>query len=69
MVVCLVGVEVQQVFLHASNGSVDAHVVVVEHDEQVVVRRRHVVNALESQSATHSSVADYGHNVALLVAA
>ena len=63
-IVGFVGVEVEQVLFHAAHRAVDAHVVVVEDDEQVVGRRRGVVEALESQSAAHGTVADDGHHVA-----
>ena len=36
LVVSFIGVEVQKILLHASHGSVDAHIVVVEDDEHVV---------------------------------
>ena len=68
LVVGLVGVEVEEVFLHSSYGAVDAHVVVVEHDEHVVGGTRHVVESLESQSAAHRPVADYCHDAAVAVA-
>ena len=36
LVVGFVGVEVQEILLHASHGSVDAHIIVVQDDEHVV---------------------------------
>ena len=62
LVVGGVRVELQEVFFHAAHSLVDRHVVVVEDDEQVVVGRRHVVQALEGQSATHRAVANDGHD-------
>ena len=61
-VVGLVGVQVEQVLLHASHGAVYRHVVVVEHDEHVVGALRHVVQPLEGQSAAHGAVAYDGHH-------
>ena len=49
-VVRSVGVEIKKILLHTTNSTVDAHIVVVEHDKQVVGRRRHVVESLESES-------------------
>ena len=36
LVVGFVGVEVQEILLHASHGTVDAHIIVVQDDEHVV---------------------------------
>ena len=62
-VVSGIGVELKQVFLHAADSPVDRHVVVVEDDEQVVVGRRDVVQALEGKSAAHGTIADDGHHL------
>ena len=62
-----VGVEIEQVFLHAAHSVVDAHVVVVKDDEQVVGRRRYVVETLKCQSARHRAVAYYGYDVSVCV--
>ena len=66
-VVGLVGVESQQVLLHAAYASVYRHVVVVEDNQQVVGRRRGVVQSFKGQSARHGSVADDGHHLSVLV--
>ena len=50
-VVCLIGIQREQVFLHTSHGTVNGHVVVVKYDEDVVVRRRYVVESLVSKAA------------------
>ena len=62
-----VGVEVQEILLHASHGPVDAHVVVVEDDEQVVVAVGDIVQALEGKASAHGSVADDGHDMPLFM--
>ena len=67
-IVCCGGIEVEQVFFHASHGAIDAHIVIVEHDEQIVRRRRDVIQPLEGQTAAHRSVADDGHHMAVFVA-
>ena len=67
VVVGLVGVEVEQILLHAAHGVVDAHVVVVENDEHVVVARRHIVQSLIGQTAAHGAVAYHGHHMLCLV--
>ena len=66
-VVCGVGVEVEQILLHSPHGAVNGHVVVVEDDEQVVWRRRHVVDALEGESSAHCPVAYHSHHMAVVV--
>ena len=60
-----IGVEVQQILLHTSHGTVYAHIVVVQHDKQVVGRRRHVVQSLEGQSARHGSIAYHSHHMSV----
>ena len=62
-VVSFVGIEVEQVLFHAAHGAIDGHIVVVEHDEQVVGRGARVVEPLESQPSAHRPVADDGHHV------
>ena len=44
---------------------VDAHIVVVENNQQVVGRGTDIVQSLKSQSATHGTVADDGYDMAL----
>ena len=66
LVVGLVGADVEQILLHAAYRTVDGHVVVVEDDEQVIGRGRHVVQTLEGQTARHGAVADDGHHLFLV---
>ena len=42
---------------------VDSHMVVIEHNEQVVLVHRGVVQSLKSQTARHSSVSDDGYGM------
>ena len=58
-----IGVELQKIFLHTANGTVDRHVVIVQDDEQVVIGGRHIVESLESQTAAHRTIADDGHHL------
>ena len=58
-----IGVELQKIFLHSANGTVDRHVVIVQDDEQVVIGGRHIVESLESQTAAHRTIADDGHHL------
>ena len=37
-IIGLVGVQREQIFLHATHGTVDRHVVVIENNEDVIVR-------------------------------
>ena len=67
-VVRLVGVKVDEILLHAADGAVNGHVVVVEDDEEVVGRRRCVVESFEGESARHGSIADDGDDMPLGVA-
>ena len=59
------GVDVVEVLLHAAHRMGDAHVVVVEDDEQVVGRVGSVVEPLKGQSAAHRPIADHRHHLAL----
>ena len=62
-IVGLVGIEVQQILLHAAHRTVNRHIVVVENNQQVVGRARHVVEPLEGQSAAHRTIADDRHDM------
>ena len=64
-VVSFVGVEVEQIFLHAANSMVDAHIVVVENNQQIIGRGADIVQSFKSQSATHGTVADDGYDMPL----
>ena len=50
------GGQIDQVLRETAFERVDGHMVVVQHDKQVVLVHRGVVHALESQSACHRSV-------------
>ena len=63
------GVEIEQVAFHPPDRVGDAHVVVVEDDEQVVGRLAHVVEPFEGQPAAHGPIADDGHHVLVGLAA
>ena len=54
----------QQIFLHAAHGTVNRHIVVVEHDEQIVGRARGIVEPLKGESAAHGTIARNGHHMA-----
>ena len=56
-----------QILLHATNTSVDTHVVVIQDDKQIVWCTAHIINAFESKSATHTSITNHGHNLAFVV--
>ena len=64
VVVSLRGGDVSQVVVERAYIGVDRHVVVVEHNQQVVGRVGGVVQTLERQAAANGCVADYGHHVA-----
>ena len=67
LIVSLVGIQLQQVFLHSSHGAVYAHVVVVEDNEQIVGRGRDIVKPLKSQTTAHGSIAYHGYHPAVIV--
>ena len=52
-----------QVMLHAAHAVVDAHIVVVQYDEQVIGHTACIVKAFEGKSAAHASVAYDGHHL------
>ena len=62
-VIRLVGIQVDEIFLHAAHRAVDRHVIVVQDDEQVVGGGRHVVQSFESQTARHGTIANHGHHL------
>lgn len=66
-VVGLVGIEIQKITLHTTDGAVDGHIVVVEDYQQVIGLARHIIESLVGQSATHSAVANDSHHVAVLM--
>ena len=57
-----------QVAVQRPHGRADAHVVVVQDDEQVGVGHAGVVQRLEGHARRHGAVADDGHRVAFLTA-
>ena len=66
-VVSGIGVEIKKILLHTSNSTVDAHIVVVEHNKQVVGRRRHVVESLKSEPTRHGTIAYHCHYMTVVV--
>ena len=48
LVVGLVGVELEEILLHATHGTVDAHIIIVEDDEHIVWSTRYIVESFES---------------------
>ena len=62
-VVGTAGVEIKQVLFHAAHTLVDAHVVIVEDNEHIVRLVGGIVESLESQTATHGTIADDSHDV------
>ena len=63
-VVCLGGGEVGEVGVERTHVAVDAHVVVVEHDEQIVWRDRSIIDAFESEASADRGIADDCHDIA-----
>ena len=62
-IIGLISAEPQEIFLHAADRPVYGHVVVIEHDEQVVGNRRDIIESLKGESTTHSAVTDDGHDL------
>ena len=58
------GRQIHQVLRETAFERVDRHMVVIEHDEQVVLVHRGVVQSLECQTARHRSIAYDCHDVA-----
>ena len=61
LVVAACSGEVEQIFLQSTHRAIDRHLVVIQHDEHIIVALRHVVQTFERQSSTHSTIADDGH--------
>ena len=45
---------------------VDSHMIVVEHDKQIILVHRGVIQSLECQTAGHSAVTDDGNHVMIV---
>ncbi len=65
-VIAFRSLKIQQILFHASNTTVDGHVVVIQDDKQVVGRGRSIVQPFECQTAAHRTVTDDGHDVTFL---
>ena len=63
LIIGLVGTHAEQILLHATHRAVYRHIIVIEHNEHVIGRRRHIVESFKSQSATHGTVADDGNDL------
>ena len=57
--------QVGEVIAQSAHIGVDRHVVVVEHDEQVVLEDGGIVEALECQATADGSIANDGHHFAV----
>ena len=62
-VIGLAGCQINEILGESALERVDRHVVVVEHNQQVVLIHRGVVQSLESQTAGHRPVADDSYDV------
>ena len=60
--------DVEQVLLQGADIRINRHAVVVEHHQQVRIRRPRIVQSLESEAPGQRSVADHRHHFALLPA-
>ena len=58
-------VQMHQIVVHTADGAVDAHIVVIENNQQIVGDFGGIVQSLKRQPATHRAVADYGHHLTL----
>ena len=63
------GGQIDQVLRETAFERVDGHVVVVQHDKQVVLVHRGVVQSLERQAACHRAVTDNSHHIAFFIGA
>ena len=63
------GVQLVEVMLHAAHAVVDAHVVVVEDNEQVVGHGTGIVQTFKSQPSAHTAIADDGYHMSFLMMA
>ncbi len=57
-------VDMRELRIKGSDIAVDAHIVVVQHYQQIVRSVRGIVDTLEGKAAAYRGVADYGHHVA-----
>ena len=66
-VVPTAGVELMQIIGHASHTAVNAHIVVVQNDEQVVGHGAGIVQSFVSQTATHTAIANDGNHLSVFI--
>src|SRR5690606_7459168 len=67
LVVGVAGGDVGEIFLQCTNVGVDAHAIVVEHNEHVRTRSASVIQGFEGHSSRHGAIADHGNGLAVLL--
>ena len=56
-----------QILLHTAHTAVDAHIIIVEDNQQIIGRIRRIVKSLKGQTAAHRTIADHGHDMPILL--
>ena len=67
IIICGRRVQALQILLHTAHTAVDAHIIIVEDDQQIIRRVRRVVKSLKGQSAAHRPIADDGYDMAIVL--
>ena len=57
-----------QILLHTAHTAVDAHIIIVEDNQQIIGRIRCIVESFKGQAATHRSIAGHTHDMAVFLA-
>ena len=65
-VISRAGGQVHEILRDTALERVNRHVVIIEHNKQVVLIHRGVVQSLESQTAGHSSIADDRYDIMIV---
>ena len=68
IVIELAGVHLVQILLHAAHTMVNAHIIVIQDNQQVIIRTGNIVQSLVGQSSAHTSVSDHGHHLSVCLA-
>ena len=66
-VVPTAGVELMQIIGHASHTAVNAHIVVIEYDKQIVGHGAGVVQSFICQTTAHTAIANDGNHLAVFI--
>ena len=56
-----------QIMLHSTDTSVNAHIVIIQDDKQVIGRAACIIETLERKAATHTAITDYCYHLSFVI--